>query len=87
MKPTSHGSQQALSDLDQGLRQTLRPSPAWRDKDDLLRTVSGVGPQLSLNLLALLPALGTLDGKRIASLVGVIPYNRDSGTLLGRRAV
>ena len=46
----------------------------WREKDDLLRTVPGVGPQLSLTLLALLPELGTLDRKQIAALVGVAPH-------------
>ena len=79
--------EQELSDLDKGLRQTLRRSPLWREKDDLLRTVPGVGPQLSLTLLALLPELGTLDRKQIASLVGVAPYNCDSGALRGKRAV
>ncbi len=79
--------EQELSDLDQGLRQTLRRSPVWREKDDLLRTVPGVGPQLSLTLLAHLPELGTLDRKQIAALVGVAPYNRDRGALRGKRAV
>ena len=79
--------EQELSDLDKGLRQTLRRSPVWREKDDLLRTVPGVGPQLSLTLLALLPELGTLNRKQIAALVGVAPYNRDSGTRRGKRAV
>ena len=79
--------EQELSDLDKGLRQTLRRSPVWREKDDLLRTVPGVVPQLSLTLLALLPELGTLDRRQIAALVGVAPYNRDSGTLRGKRAV
>ena len=60
--------EQELSDLDKGLRQTLRRSPVWREKDDLLRTVPGVGPQLSLTLLAHLPELGTLDRKQIAAL-------------------
>ena len=76
-----------MSDLDQGLPQTLRPSPVWREKDDLLPTVPGVGPQLSLTLLAHLPALGTLNRRQIAALVGVAPYNRDSGALRGKRAV
>ena len=58
---------QELSDLDRGLRQTLRRSPVWREKDDLLRTFPGVGPQLSLTLLAYLPELGTLDRKQIAA--------------------
>ena len=79
--------EQELSDLDKGLRQTLRRSPVWREKDDLLRTVPGVGPQLSLTLLAHLPELGTLDRKQIAALVGVAPYNRDGGTRRGKRAV
>ena len=53
--------EQELSDLDKGLRQTLRRSPVWREKDDLLRTVPGVGEQLSLTLPANLPELGTLN--------------------------
>ncbi len=56
--------EQELADLEQQLRQTLRQSPVWRAKDALLRTVPGVGPQLSLTLLAHLPELGTLRGKR-----------------------
>ena len=76
-----------LDDLDKGLRQTLRQSPVWREKEDLLRTVPGVGEQLSLTLLAYLPELGTLDRRKIAALVGVAPFNRDSGTLRGKRTV
>ena len=79
--------EQELADLDGGLRQTLRRSPVWREKDDLLRSVPGVGNQLSLTLLAYLPELGTLDRKQIAALVGVAPFNRDSGTLRGKRTV
>ena len=76
-----------LDDLDKDLRQTIRQSPVWREKDDLLRSVPGVGPQVSLTLLAYLPELGTLNRKQIAALVGVAPFNRDSGTLRGRRTV
>ena len=79
--------EQELSDLDKGLRQTLRRSPVWREKDDLLRTVPGVGEQISLTLLANLPELGALNRRQIAALVGVAPYNRDSGALRGKRAV
>ncbi|MCY3644463.1 MAG: IS110 family transposase [Acidimicrobiaceae bacterium] len=79
--------EQELEDLDGGLRQTLRQSPVWREKDDLLRSVPGVGEQLSLTLLAHLPELGTLNRRQIASLVGVAPFNRDSGNLRGKRAV
>ena len=76
--------EQELDDLDEGLRQTLRQSLVWREKDDLLRTVPGVGEQLSLTLLAYLPELGTLDRRQVAALVGVAPFNRDSGTLRGK---
>ena len=79
--------EQELDDLDHGLRETLRQSPVWREKDDLLRTVPGVGEQLSLTLLAHLPELGTLNRREIAALVGVAPFNRDSGTLRGTRTV
>ena len=76
-----------LDDLDKNLRQTLRQSPVWREKDDLLRTVPGVGEQVSLTLLAYLPELGALNRRQIAALVGVAPFNRDSGTLRGKRTV
>ena len=79
--------EQQLKDLDEGLKQTLRQSPVWREKDDLLRSVPGVGEQLSRSLLAYLPELGALDRKQIAALVGVAPMNRDSGTVRGKRTV
>ena len=79
--------QRELDDLDRDLRQTLRQSPVWREKDDLLRTVPGVGEQISLTLLAYLPELGALDRRQIAALVGVAPFNRDSGTMRGRRTI
>ena len=58
-----------------------------REKDDLLRSVPGVGPQVSLTLLAFLPELGRLNRKQIAALVGVAPFNRDSGPHRGKRSV
>ena len=73
--------------MDQSLQETLRRSPVWREKDDLLRPVPGVGQQLSLALLARLPELGALDRKQIAALVGVAPMNRDSGNMRGKRSV
>lgn len=79
--------EQELNDIDEGLRQTLRSSPVWREKDDILRTVPGVGEQLSLALLAHLPELGTLNRRQIAALVGVAPFNRDSGAMRGKRRV
>ncbi len=79
--------EQELSDLDNDLQEALRRSPVWREKDDLLRSVPGVGEHLSLSLLAYLPELGTLNHKRIAALVGVAPFNRDSGPRRGKRSV
>ena len=76
-----------LKDLDQDLRETLLRSPVWRQKDDLLRSVPGVGEQVSVSLLAYLLELGALDRKQIAALVGVAPINRDSGIMRGRRTV
>lgn len=79
--------QQQLGDLDRDLGQLIRSSPVWRAKEDLLRSVPGVGPVLATTLLASLPELGTLTRQQIAALVGVAPLNRDSGTLRGRRTV
>ncbi len=79
--------QQQLTDLDRDLGQLIRSSPVWRAKDDLLRSVPGVGPVLATTLLASLPELGTLTRQQIAALVGVAPLNRDSGTRRGRRTV
>ena len=76
-----------LSDLDRDLAQHVRSSPGWRERDDLLQSVPGIGPVSSVTLLAQLPELGRLNRKEIAALVGVAPLNRDSGTLRGRRRV
>jgi transposase len=76
-----------LADLDDDLGRTLRASPVWRAKEDLLRSVPGVGRVVALTLLAELPELGTLDRKRIAALVGVAPVACDSGALRGKRLV
>jgi len=76
-----------LATIDQDLDSGVRHSPLWRAKDDLLRSVPGVGRVLSLSVLTQLPELGTLNRKQIAALVGVAPLNRDSGTLRGRRCI
>ena len=76
-----------LVHADRALAHAIRESPVWREKDDLLRSVPGVGPVLTTTLLANLPELGTLTGKHIAALVGVAPLNRDSGTWRGKRTV
>ena len=76
-----------LQHTDTDLAEAIRQSPVWREKDELLRSVPGVGPVLTSTLLANLPELGTLTHKQSAALVGVAPLNRDSGTLRGRRTV
>ena len=76
-----------LAALDDALGRALRASPAWRAREDLLRSVPGVGPVVATTLLAELPELGALDRKRIAALVGVAPVARDSGLLRGPRLV
>jgi transposase len=73
--------------LDQDVGQTLRRSAILREEAELLRSVPGVGPHLARTLLAHLPELGTLDRKRIAALGGIAPFNRDSGTLRGKRTI
>lgn len=74
-----------ITDTDLGAM--VRESPAWRERDDLLQSVPGVGRVVSLTLLADLPELGRLSRREIAKLVGVAPLSRDSGTMRGRRFV
>ena len=76
-----------LKDLDAELRRAVQSSPVWREKDELLRSVPGVGQQVSITLLADLPELGTLGRKQITALVGVAPFSRDSGPHRGKRSV
>ena len=76
-----------LTDINKDLGRIVKESPAWSEKDSLLRSTPGVGPILSITLLADLPELGSLNRKQIAALVGVAPLNRDSGTMRGKRTV
>jgi len=76
-----------LDDVNRNLRQKVKDSPIWQEKDRLMQSVPGVGPNLSITILAELPELGTLNRKQIAALVGVAPLNRDSGTLRGKRTI
>ena len=66
------------------LFRSVRGSPAWRQAEDLLSSVPGVGPIVSRSLLAELPELGLLDRKKIAALAGLAPFTRQSGTWKGR---
>jgi transposase len=79
--------QQQLASLDDDLDDMLQSSPIWRERDDMLQSTPGVGPVLSRTLMSQLPELGDLNRKEIAALVGVAPFNRDSGTWRGRRTI
>ncbi len=74
-----------VATLDDDRETALRASPLWRGHAALLRSVPGIGPVCPRTLLLDLPELGTLSRQRIAALVGVAPFNRDSGTLRGTR--
>ena len=76
-----------LKDADKDLYDRMRKSPLWRVKEQLLRSAPGIGPGNALSLIAMLPELGSLTGKQVAALVGVAPFNRDSGTLRGKRTI
>lgn len=77
--------QKQLSEIDQDIGESIRGTPAWRERDELLRSVPGVGDIVARTLIADLPELGRLDRKQIAALVGIAPLNRDSGKMRGRR--
>ena len=76
-----------LSEIDGEIDASVRGSPAWREKEDLLASVPGVGPITARTLIAELPELGTLDGKRIASLAGLAPFTRQSGQWKGKAMI
>lgn len=73
-----------LSDIDGQIRDAIRQSPVWREKDELLESVPGVGPVISARLLADMPELGKLDRRQIASLAGLAPWTRESGQWKGK---
>lgn len=76
-----------LGNVDKDISTLIKSTPVWRDKDELLRSVPGVGPVLSATLLCALPELGSVDRRGIAALVGVAPFNCDSGMFRGRRRI
>jgi transposase len=73
-----------LNVLDEGIDESVRSSPVWRDKEDLLKSVPGVGNVTARTLLAELPELGALSRRQIASLAGLAPWTRQSGKWKGR---
>jgi transposase len=76
-----------LARTDDDLAAAIRSSPLWRAQDELLQRMPGVGPVLSRTLVAEVPELGMVNRKEIAALIGVAPFNYDSGALRGKRAV
>jgi transposase len=76
-----------VADADGRLSEAVKASPAWKEKDELLQSIPGLGPVSSLTLLAALPELGTLDGGKISALVGLAPFADDSGSRRGGRHV
>ncbi|APH72664.1 IS110 family RNA-guided transposase [Aquibium oceanicum] len=73
-----------LASLDRDIDDSVRGSPAWRAKEDLLSSVPGVGPTIARSLIAELPELGSLDRRQVAALVGLAPFTRQSGQWRGR---
>lgn len=79
--------EKSLQDINKDIDKTIRKSPTWRESDKILQSFRGVGPVVSAALLCDLPELGTLNRKKIATLVGVAPLNCDSGRFRGRRRI
>lgn len=77
----------AVQDLERDLRETIRGTAIWRDREEVLKSVPGIGDVTAHTLIAELPELGRLDRRQIAALVGVAPLNRDSGMFRGRRMI
>jgi transposase len=76
--------QKELTEIDADIDDAVRGSPAWREKEDLLASVKGVGPAIARTIIAELPELGTLDRRQVAALVGLAPFTRQSGQWRGR---
>jgi len=76
-----------LQQIDTDIQKQIRKSPIWRKDDDILQSYKGIGPVSSTTLLSDLPELGKLDSKKITALVGLAPFNCDSGQYRGRRRI
>jgi transposase len=79
--------EEAVRRANKDLDQAVHNSPLWRETEDLLKSTKGVGPVTARTLLAELPELGTLTHKQVAALVGVAPFNHDSGRFKGQRRI
>ena len=79
--------ERSLEDINKHINKTIKKSPTWRENDRILQSFKGIGPVVSATLLCDLPELGTINRKKIATLVGVAPLNCDSGRFRGRRRI
>lgn len=79
--------EQQLRGIDGDLDTMIRQSPAWREKENLLKSTPGIGDQTARQLIINVPELGQCSRQQIAALVGVAPFNRDSGKMRGRRTI
>jgi transposase len=79
--------EKGIEKAEKRIRDEIEKSPIWKQKSDVMQTVKGVGPVLSSTFLAILPELGTLSKKKISALVGVCPYNRESGQWRGKSMI
>jgi transposase len=82
-----HSLDDEIKKIDKDLDDTIKGNPEWSEKCELLQTVPGVGKVVAITFVIDVPELGTLSPKQVASLIGVAPYNHDSGKLKGRRMV
>ena len=79
--------EKSLANLEDELKEAIVKSPIWKQKIEVLKSAPGIGPVTSMTLVAELPELGRLNRKQIAALVGVAPFNRDSGMMRGKRTI
>lgn len=79
--------EQCLKDIDKDMNKTIKSLPEWREKSRVIQSIPGAGPVLASTMLSLLPELGSLNRREIAALVGVAPFNCDSGKFRGKRRI
>jgi len=77
----------SLEKINREIEDLITQSPLWREKEELLRTFTGVGPVTTCSILCELPELGLLNRQKIGALAGVVPFNRDSGKIRGKREI
>lgn len=87
IKETISWLEKRLAEIDKELSKTINKNEVWKGKIEILTTCKGIGPVVSTTLVCSLPELGTLNRHKISALVGVCPFNRDSGTMRGKRTI